>query len=404
MIVCFGGATFGGKAGPGVHATNVLRHLLDLCPQDQFFAFDSGRACRLHEESVQQLDPSGRLGSRTFRIPRKVLHFAQTYLRFPSMRWLLGEDYDLFHQMWVSTDPAVPSHKLVVSMYDTAALLWPGQDGTLFHGAGRMLRRAAAVTTLSEYSKRCIVEAFGVDPARVHVTYSGCNLDVYNEQYEQGQTQGLLDELKVRQPYLLFVGGQSPRKNLPRIISAFGAARREGKLPHSLVLAGPLEPLNAEVAEAIDRSECQASIQRLGYVPDDAIPHLYRGADALIFTTLFEGFGIPVVEAMACGTPVLTSTTSSLPEVAGDACMLVDPRSHEGICQGILRLLEEGGQARATRSQRGLVQARRFSWTRCAQKHVEIYRQVLELGMNATRLIGRGARNSIVKEAPTETR
>jgi len=377
MKIVFAGSMLGAKAGPGVHATNVMRQLIALRPQDEFVSFQASRRRQDHQRAVRETDPSGRLRARGIPLPGRVLHLPQTYLRFPPMRWLLGESYDLFHQMWVSTDPAVPSHKLVVSMYDTAALIWPGQDGTLFRGAGRMLRRAAAVTTLSEYSRKCIVEAFGVDPQRIHITYSGCNHDLYHDRYDPEQTREALGRLGVSGPYLLFAGGQSPRKNLPRIIEAFATARRRGGLPHQLVLAGPLDPPLPNVAEAIERSGCGASIRILGYVTDDAIPHLYRGADALVFATLFEGFGLPVVEAMACGTPVVTSTASSLPEVAGDACAMVDPESIEAIAAGILQILGEDADARRRRIQRGLTQARKFSWQNCAERHIAVYQRVL---------------------------
>src|SRR5205085_6563020 len=130
-------AFFSGIGGPvtgtGVHVTNLLRHLLELRPDCQLVSFRATlRGADAHRAAVREIDPSGRIEVRTVPIPSRALHLAQTYLRFPPMAALLCRPYDVYHQMWVSTDPAVPARKLVVTMYDTASLVWPGQDGALF--------------------------------------------------------------------------------------------------------------------------------------------------------------------------------------------------------------------------------------------------------------------------------
>jgi glycosyltransferase involved in cell wall biosynthesis len=296
------------------------------------------------------------------------------------MRLLLRQSYDLFHQMHVTMDPAVPSCKLIVSMHDTVSLQWPGQEAPLFRSSRRLLQRAAAVVTLSEHSRRDIINAFGVEPARVIVIYCGCDHAVYHPHHEPATIQQTLRDATVTRPYILYIGGQAPRKNLVRLIGAFARARQIGSLPHTLVLAGPFAPLRSEVSHAIATSGCSQAIQVLGYVDDQVVPYLYSGADLLLFPSLYEGFGMPVVEAMACGTPVVTSATTSLPEVAGDAAVLVDPESEEAIAAGILSILQECEDVRAARIARGLAQAGKFSWEKCAKEHLAVYDVVIAQG------------------------
>ncbi len=153
-------------------------------------------------------------------------------------------------------------------MHDTVSLKWPGEEGKLFSRAGKALQRAAAVITVSNYSKQCIVEKFKVDPGRIQVIYNGCDQARFRPDYPVPEIEAGLDQLGVKAPYLLYIGGQSPRKNLPCLISAFSRAKLAGNLPHSLVLAGPLSFLKPEVLEAIASNKMKADLKVLGYVPE----------------------------------------------------------------------------------------------------------------------------------------
>ncbi|KAB8139618.1 glycosyltransferase family 4 protein [Chloroflexia bacterium SDU3-3] len=172
-------------------------------------------------------------------------------------------------------------------------------------------------------------------------------------------------------PYVLFVGTVQPRKNLERLIEAFAALGEAERAGARLAIAGKLGWLTQAIEQKAAALGVAEHIRFLGYVPDADVPALLTGAAAFAFPSLYEGFGMPVLEAMACGTPVLTSTTSSLPEVAGDAALLVDPRDTAAITAGLARLLGDAA-LRADLAARGMRRAAQFTWDACARATLPI--------------------------------
>lgn len=360
--------------GVGVHVTQLLRHLLALRPEMRYLALIASlRHAAALAADLREIDPGGRLEPRTVRLPGSMLDRMISTLHIPPMSLLLRARYDVFHLMWLRNDPPVPSSKLVVTMHDTVSLDWPGDEAPLPKRTGEVLRRAAAVITVSEHARRSILAAFAPDPARVHVIPNGCDAGRFRPDHDPSEVAATLARFAVRQPFLLSVGGQTPRKNLPRLVAAFGAARRRLALPHTLVHVGPSLGLDPEVVAAAARAGVAEVVQDLGFVSDTAMPHLYSAADALLFPSLAEGFGLPVLEALASGTPVLTSSISSLPEVAGGAATLVDPYDTGAIAEGITTLLEETPEQKEERRRRGMAHAARFSWEQAARQHLAVY-------------------------------
>lgn len=174
-------------------------------------------------------------------------------------------------------------------------------------------------------------------------------------------------------PYLLFVGNLEPRKNLPGLVEAFRLLRPRVGGALDLVVAGQVAWLSEAVLPALQAGDVAGSVRTLGYVPPSDLPALYGAAEAFVFPTFWEGFGLPVLEAMACGTPVVASRTSSIPEVAGDAAVFVDPYSPESIAEGIARILASDDE-REVRRRRGLERAREFTWERTARATLAAYR------------------------------
>jgi glycosyltransferase involved in cell wall biosynthesis len=179
----------------------------------------------------------------------------------------------------------------------------------------------------------------------------------------------------VEPPYILYVGSLEKRKNLPRLLQAYARLRQD--LPGwKLVIVGARKWKSAPIFDTLSRLGLEPYVHFTGFVEEDDLPALYNGADLFCFPSLYEGFGLPVLEAMACGTPVVTSSTSSLPEVAGEAALLVDPYDVEAIAAAMRRVLSDPELAQDLRA-RGLARAAQFTWERTARETIAVYERVL---------------------------
>jgi glycosyltransferase involved in cell wall biosynthesis len=231
------------------------------------------------------------------------------------------------------------------------------------------VRSAALVLTGSRYSAGEIERRLGVDPARIRVTPYGVE-----ERFRPvAVDRERLARLGVRGPYVLCVGTLEPRKNLAGTVRAFERVQHDFP-EHSLVLIGGRGWMGDELEALLERTE--ARIVRPGYVADEELVELYSGADCFMFPSFSEGFGFPVLEAMACGAPVIAGDRASLPEVVGDAGLLVDPADDEAIAGALAELLASPERRQALR-ERGLEHSRRFSWSDTARMTVEAYGEVL---------------------------
>ena len=210
----------------------------------------------------------------------------------------------------------------------------------------RACRRAAGILTVSEFTRGQIVEWSGVPKEKVFNV--ACGVDP--AYHAGGDSYGLLS------PYLLCVSNRKRHKNEFRVVEAFAKSGLAGKV--RLVFTG--EPTR-ELAECMQRSQVTPNVQFVGLVPEAKMPSLYRGADALVFPSLYEGFGLPLLEAMACGTPVVTSNVTALPETAGEAALLVDPKSVEEISRAMKQITEDTS-LRLRLREKGLVRAAQFLW------------------------------------------
>ncbi len=220
---------------------------------------------------------------------------------------------------------------------------------------------------MSAATRDDLVAMLGVPAAKISVVHHGVRPVECLPARDQRAT---LEHLGIAQPYVLFVGTVQPRKNLQRLIRAFAQVVSAG-LPHRLVIAGRMgwltEPIRAEVATLglVDR------VHFAGYVPDDDLPALYRGADAFAFPSLYEGFGMPVLEALSYHVPVVASNTTSLPEIVGDAGVLVDPLDEAAIGAALMHVLTDAS-LRARLAVAGPGRAARFTWEQCARETIAV--------------------------------
>ena len=235
------------------------------------------------------------------------------------------------------------------------------------------VRRADAVITDSEQSRKDIMAHLPVAPH--HVVTVPLAADRRFRPMDLAEVEPVLGEYGLQRPYILYVGALESRKNLPRLLEAY-ALLRAGSPQWRLVIVGARKWKFSPIFDAVQRLGLEAHVDFTGYVADEHLPALYSGADLFVFPSLYEGFGLPVLEAMACGAPVVTSNTSSLPEVAGDAALLVDPSDVDQIADAMRLVLTQPALAAALRV-RGLARAARFTWERTARETIAVYERVV---------------------------
>lgn len=240
----------------------------------------------------------------------------------------------------------------------------------------RTARRAAHILTVSEFSRQDIAHTYRISPYKITVTHNGVEPRFTPDAETPDEGESVRRRFKIERDYLLAVGSLQPRKNLARLLGAYRRLReKHTDLTHQLVLVGRQLWLYKDILREIERQAWARDVIVTGYVGDEELPALYRSATALVYPSLFEGFGLPPLEAMACGTPVITSKTSSLPEVVGDAALLVNPQSESNLAEAILRVVRDGALREDLR-QRGPARAGRFTWAAAAEKTLGVYHKV----------------------------
>lgn len=234
-------------------------------------------------------------------------------------------------------------------------------------------RRASRIITVSEATRRDIVELYGIDSGRIDVIYNGV-LDDFCRPVDPEALRVVRDRYGLMRPFLISVGNLSARKNQKRNIRAFANLVRIGATDHDLVVVGtPAGPASGILAE-IEQAGLGDRLHVTGFVGRDELHALYSMATASVYTSLYEGFGLPIVESMICGTPVLTSSVSCMPEIAGAAALLVDPLDEEAIAKAMLRLIEDAA-LRERLIGLGRVRAKDFTWQEAARKTLNVYRE-----------------------------
>ena len=238
-------------------------------------------------------------------------------------------------------------------------------------------RRAAVILTLSEFSRRDIIETYAVDPERVLVTPAAAPPNFAPVENET-ELKDIRERYGIKANYLLSLGSIQPRKNLARLIEAYALLRtsRAGDQLPQLVIAGKRGWLDNEIQRAAQRENRNESIKFIGYVPEKDLPALYSAAICFVYPSFFEGFGLPVLEAMQCGTPVIAGNRTSLPEVAGAAALLFDPFDAGALAEAIERIIHNP-DTRAELRVKGLERARIFSWTATARLTLQAYERAL---------------------------
>ena len=296
-------------------------------------------------------------------------------LRLPlPVEWLAG-DVDIFHAPNFLLPPARRA-KTLLTIHDLAFLVrpeyaWPDLRRFLEQAVPRSVARADHILADSEASKRDAMRLFGLPGERVTVV--GAGVEPRFRPMNSDETADVRAQYGLDWPFVFSISTLEPRKNFDGLIRAFVRARREANLPHHLVIAGGKGWLYEDIFAAVEQEDAGDFVHFPGFVPDADLPALYNLADLFAFPSHYEGFGLPLLEALACGTPALASDVSSLPEIAGDAAMLIPADDAEALAAGLIHLLTDA-DARAALSRRGPGQAARFTWAAAARRLLDVYR------------------------------
>lgn len=371
MIYVDVSAAVHGRAGLGRYSQRLARALASACPGRVALFHNRGREGRLPAELEGLPRRSVGLGYKPWRLAVLLAQWAH----IPFNRLVPGAE--LFHSTEHLLLPlrGVPT---VLTVHDLIYKLFPSYHKPLNYwylnlAMPRFCRRADAIIAVSEASRQDIVAQYGVDPAKIHVVYEAA-AETFRPPPAPAVAQ-VRRRYGLPERFLLHLGTVEPRKNLDRLLDALLLLRRESP-ELCLVLAGAKGWLVDDFFARIEREGLADAVLLLGWVPDEDLPAVIAAADLGVQPSLYEGFGLPVLEQMACGQVVAASHSSSHPEVGGEAAAYFDPADVEEMAAVIGRILADEDEYQARR-ERGLQQAQRFSWQRAAQETLAVYESLL---------------------------
>ena len=351
--------------GIGTYIRNLLRQLARLDRQTEFVVL-----CRPGDrEALSSL-------GENFRAVAEIAgnYSISEQIRIPLA--LKREGVTLFHAPHYVLPPLVRCRS-VVTIHDCIHLMFPqylpNRMALTYARASISLaaRQSTRVMTVSESSKRDILRFVDAKPEKIDVIYNAFDERFGIEPLEEDVVR-VRERYQLHDEFVLYAGNVKPHKNLERLIDAFDLVRKRGLDRLKLVMIGDEISKYAALRRAVHQHQLHKYVRFLGYLPEETLAVMYRLAGVFVFPSLYEGFGLPPLEAMASGTPVVTSNVSSLPEVAGDAAVLVDPYSPPAIADGIYRVLTDESLRRSLR-QKGLARAAQFSWEQSVRRVRQIY-------------------------------
>ena len=371
----------GQRAGGGQYAYQLARGLAAVDRKNTYLLYPTFYYLVHPEHRLAQLPEARNMRTALRWLPPALASYLWRVDRPEALKERLLGDVDLVH----STTYCAPlfrsrRKRLVVTIYDLTFVTHPeyhlpANVAHCLEGTRSAIERADMLIAISESVRRDLIERMHAPAERIVVTPLAADPGL-----GRVTDPAVLDRARRRyrlpERFVLFLGAMEPRKNLLRLIEAWAALKPVVRRETALVVAGAQGWLNDSVRSRVETLELGDRVHLAGYVEGEDLAALYSLATVFAYPSLWEGFGLPVLEAMACGTPVLTSDISSLPEVAGAAAVLVPPTDVEAIADGLLRLLEDAA-LRADLAERGRRQAANFSWERCARETLSIYNSVV---------------------------
>jgi glycosyltransferase involved in cell wall biosynthesis len=360
------------QGGNETYITNLIKSLAEIDGDNLYTIYlaDAGAAAQWRESFTS------RYKNFSLRLlpPPTPLVRVPVYLTYELFR----RPVDVLHVQY--TAPPFCRVPVVVTIHDLAFERMPEtftRRGSfqLKLTVRRTAKKAARVATVSEYSRQDLLDIYKLPPEKVVVTYNGVESSFTPRPSVPNEAEEVRRRFGVSRDFLLAVGSLQPRKNLVRLVRAYARLRSERQdFKDQLVIVGRKLWLASEIFDEVKRHRWADDVILTGYVADEDLPALYRAARAFVYPSLFEGFGLPPLEAMACGTPVVTSDVSSLPEITGDAALLIDPNDEGALANALIEVVNND-RLRAELREKGIAQAEKFTWRDAAEKTLRLYRE-----------------------------
>lgn len=373
-------------SGVGSYSKNLLKALTRIDTQNEYLLF-------CHPETVELIPEAPNFTKKLVKQP--VFSF---FRQFGWIDELKEANLDIFHSPHFVFPPVV-SCPSVVTIHDLIPLVipavMPSWAGRWFYRRANRsaLRRAKKIIAVSDCTKRDIIRFFGTPEEKIRVIYEAAASEFREIKDESlltfRQAQGhpersqrvkmVLDKYGLKRPFILNVGNPKPHKNWAGLIRAFAGLKKRG-FDHRLILVGPDDPRFFEPKRLVGQLGLGRDVIFIEFVEKEDLPMLYSAADAFVFPSFYEGFGLPPLEAMACGTPVVCSNVASLPEVVGDAALMVDPNDIGGLAAAVSNVISDESLRKSLR-EKGLARAAQFSWQRTAEQTLEVYKEISEVAL-----------------------
>jgi glycosyltransferase involved in cell wall biosynthesis len=343
------------------YASELIKHLAIIDKKNEYVLYF-------------RTPPSDRFKSLPANFKTKLIPFPKFWTQTRLAWELIAHPVNVF-LLPIQALPFFHPRNSVITVHDIAYEFFPEAFSKFMLFYLKLTTRfgvkfAKKILAVSQSTKNDIVKVYGISPEKITVTHLGVDPRFKPMTYDE--VQPVLDKYNLAyKKYILFCGTLQPRKNIGKLVDAFIKLKKDYRIEEKLVIAGGRgwlwEPIVAKIAEA----GMKDAIRSLGFIDTKDLPALYNGAEVLTLPALYEGFGLPPLEAMACGIPVVVSNVSSMPEVVGDAGILVDPNSIESIAEGILNVLMDKNLQNEL-SKKGIERARQFTWDETARKTLEV--------------------------------
>lgn len=360
------------RSGIGQYQYNLLKNLFLIDKENTYYLYAFNYRWRHKFNQLQFKADNYRL--KVTPLPQRLTTLWWLFMRYPNLE-MVTEPCDVYQTSEICIQPTKKG-KIIAFIHDLTTIFYPEyhlkQNIFFYNRRFRDIEKYAdGVLTNSKNTKRDILKYLNIRPEKVLVTPFGANETFSPLQKEE--TTKILSRHGIDDPYILFVGTLEPRKNIKTLIMAFNKVKQQIQCPHKLILVGQPGWFYEEIMQAHESSAFKEDILFKGYVADEDLPAFYNGADVFVYPSFYEGFGMPILEAMQCGTPVITSNTSSLPEVGGNACLYIDPRSQKDLEQKLYQVISDT-ELQKKLSQKGMERAKHFSWKKCAQETLRAYK------------------------------